>query len=366
MKVGFFSPLPPAATGVADYSAALITAMRRSGGGGDVIANAPGEVNLYHIGNNHLHREIHARALAEPGVIVLHDAVLQHFYLGTLHEASYISEFVYNYGEWSRGLAEDLWKNRARSASVTRYFEYPMLRRIAESAKAVVVHNPAAAAQVRKHAPSVRIEEIPHLFLNPPPVMPAETARLRSQLGLPPDALLAGVFGHLRESKRIQVILRVMERLWAEGINWRLLVQGDFASSDLERALATRLGDPRILRTGYLPEADFWRWASAADLCLNLRYPSASETSGIAISMMGIGKPVVFTAGAELDRIPENACLRIDSGPAEEEHLLGLLRWARQNPAALKAIGRKAAEHITEKHAPDQIAQRLWSVLKQV
>jgi glycosyltransferase involved in cell wall biosynthesis len=356
MKVGFFSPLPPAATGVADYSAALMAEMRKSG---EVVANASGDVNLYHIGNNHLHREIHARALAEPGVISLHDAVLHHFYLGTLDEGAYIEEFVYNYGEWSRGLAADLWKNRARSGSAARYFDYPMLRRIAESAKAIIVHNPAAAAQVRRDTPAARIEEIPHLFLRPPPVTPNPALLERG-------SLLAGVFGHLRESKRIPVILRAMQRLWAEGLNWRLLVQGDFASSDLERALAARINDPRILRTGYLPEADFWSWASAVDICLNLRYPSASETSGIAISMMGIGKPVLFTAGAELDRIPVNACLRVESGPAEEEHLTGLLRWAWQHPAELKAIGNRAAEHIQKNHAPDQIALRMWSLLKQV
>jgi len=31
LKVGFFSPLPPARTGVADYSAALLRALQRSG-----------------------------------------------------------------------------------------------------------------------------------------------------------------------------------------------------------------------------------------------------------------------------------------------------------------------------------------------
>ncbi len=363
MKVGFFSPLPPAATGVADYSAALIRAMRAYG---EVIENAPGDVNLYHIGNNHLHREIHARALAEPGAVMLHDAVLHHFYLGTLDEAAYLDEFVYNYGEWSRGMAGEFWRNRARSGSVARYFEYPMLRRVAERARVVVVHNPAAAAQVRRHAPGARVEEIPHLFLEPPPVSRGEALELRGKWGVPAGALVAGVFGHLRESKRLSAILRAMERLWAEGSPWWLVVQGAFASSDLERALAGRLKHPRIVRTGYLPEGEFWRWAAATDVCLNLRFPSASETSGIAISMMGVGKPVVFTAGPEIERIPENACLRVESGAAEEEHLTALLGWAAEHRPALQRIGANAAAHIKQNHDAHQVARRFWEILKQV
>ena len=39
-------------------------------------------------------------------------------------------------------LAENLWSERARSAADRRYFEYPMLRRIVERSRAVIVHNP--------------------------------------------------------------------------------------------------------------------------------------------------------------------------------------------------------------------------------
>src|SRR6266849_4867845 len=143
MKVGSFAPLPPARTGVADYAAVLLSALRRRG---TVEPDAPDcDVAMYHIGNNRLHREIYARALRRPGVAVLHDAVLQHFFLGTLTQDQYVEELVYNYGEWTRGLAGDLWKNRARSAADPRYFDYPMLKRLVSVSRTIVVHNPAAA-----------------------------------------------------------------------------------------------------------------------------------------------------------------------------------------------------------------------------
>ena len=95
MTVGFYSPLPPARTGVADYAAALLAELRRHGR----VEVAPRRcgVALYHLGNNALHAAIYRRALERPGVVVLHDAVLHHFLLGQLDASAYIEEFVFEH-----------------------------------------------------------------------------------------------------------------------------------------------------------------------------------------------------------------------------------------------------------------------------
>ena len=80
---------------------------------------------------------------------------------------AYVEEFVYNYGPWSRDLALELYRARASSGFDSRYFQYPMLRRVVERARATIVHNPAAAAIVRRHVPEARVIEIPHLFARP-------------------------------------------------------------------------------------------------------------------------------------------------------------------------------------------------------
>jgi glycosyltransferase involved in cell wall biosynthesis len=360
MTVGFFSPLPPAATGVADYSAALLRLLRAFGTV-DVSAEEC-DVALYHVGNNALHREIYRRALIRPGVVVLHDAVLQHLLLGTLTADQYVEEFVYNYGESSRAQGRQLWEQRARSGADARYFAHPMLKRIATASRAIIVHNPAAAALVHKHATQTPVVEIPHLFEPPGLPSPEETRRFRESLGIREQTLLIGTFGHQRETKRLSVLLRAFER--AGRIDARLLVTGDFVSRALESAVAPLLQHPRILRTGYLPEAELWRYAAATDLCINLRYPSAAETSGIAVRMMGIGKPVIFTAGDALDRIPENACLRVPVGSDEEEMLAGYISWLATNRSAAVEIGRRAAAHIGERHAPERVAREYWDVLR--
>ena len=361
MKVAYFAPLPPARTGVADYAAALLAALQSHG---TVEPHArQADVALYHLGNNQLHREIYQRALAEPGVVVLHDAVLHHFFLGSLNRAAYIDEFAYNYGAWHRALAEDLWRARAGSGFDRRYFDYPMLKRVAERSRAVVVHNPAAARMVRQHAPGADVIEIPHLFA--PPVLPpaSEVIRMRQTLGVATHEFLFGVFGYLREAKRLFAVLRAFARLRQTHSDARLLVAGPFVSSDLSRAAAPLLRGSGILRLPYLAERDFWRAALAVDACINLRYPAAGETSGIAIRLMGVAKPVLLTDTEENSRYPPAACLRIEPGLAEEDSLWHHMFLLTSMKECAGEIGLRASGHIVERHQAVQIAEQYWNTL---
>ena len=362
MTVGFFAPLPPARTGVADYAAALLAELHRHG----TVETAPDrcDVALYHLGNNAMHAAIYRRALERPGVVVLHDSVLHHFLLGQLDESGYLEEFVYNYGEWNRGLAHELWRGRAASGADSRYFEYGMLRRPAERALAVVVHNPAAADAVRRHAPAARIVEIPHLFQEPAALpTPAEVERYRQQLGVPAAAFLFGVFGYLRESKRLMTVLETFAELRREEPQAMLLVAGEFASSDLERATKPLLDAPGVIRLPYLGDHEFWQAASAVDACINLRDPGAGETSGIAIRLMGIGTPVMLTGGAETAGFPEDACIRIDRGPAERDSLLRHMILVTSIHGVPRAVGLRGAGHIRERHRVESIGKRFWDLL---
>ena len=366
MTVGFFSPLPPARTGVADHSAELLRALAASptGDGGEVRINArEADVPLYHLGNNPLHREIYGYAIDKPGVVVLHDAVMHHFFLGAESEQEYVAEFIYNYGHWSEDLARELWRRRSRSAADPEYFRYPMLKRVVERSRAVIVHNPRAAALVQEHVRGATVHEIPHLFARPELPAASEVIRYRARMGVAPHVFLAGVFGHLRESKRLLALLRAFRRA-RKSVEMALVVAGDFVSTDLARSAEPLLaGDPNIIRLGYLDEREFWLCASAVDACINLRYPMAGETSGIAIRLMGIGKTVLVSSGEETSRFPETACIRIDPGQAEEEMLVEYLVWLARCPHDAAAIGRRAAEYIGQQHSPQRVAELYWRAL---
>lgn len=353
--------MPPAHSGVADYAAALLGALRRHGK--VTVDAARADVWLYHLGNNQLHSGIYRRAIERPGVVVLHDAVLQHFFLGAFSEREYVEEFVYNYGEWHRDLARELWRDRAGSGLDQRYYAYPMLRRIAEVSRAVVVHNPAAARMVREHEPDARVIEIPHLFQAPEAASAKEILRFREWLGLGPRHFLFGVLGYLRESKRLMNVLRAFEVAHRARPDCALLVSGEFVSQDLARAAEPLLRAPGVLRLDHLAEPDFWLAASAIDACINLRYPAAGETSGISVRLMGLGKPVMMTESEETSRYPESACFRIATGAVEKTSLAEHVILAASSPRTAREIGRQAAEYIHRFHSLDRIADEYWKTL---
>jgi len=350
---GYYAPGPGSRSGVADYAETLLKALRQMG---------TWEPNVYHLGNNGLHQTIYARALETPGVAILHDAVLHHFLLGTLSREQYIEEFVYNYGEWRRHLAEELWEERTSSGIDPRYFEYPMLRRIAERSRAVAVHNPAAASMARAHGAS-KVFVIPHFFDPGNPPEGAAAAYFRQSIGVEQGATLFGIFGYLRETKRILPCIRAFRRLHAVRPATALLLAGDAVSPDLDRLLQTEAAHPGIHRLGYLGDHDFPVAANAIDCCLNLRYPGAGETSGIAVRMMGAGKPVIVTAGAENADLPPAACLRVESGIAEAGELFDHMVLVSEFPQIARQIGSAARQHILEHHALDVVARQYWQVL---
>jgi glycosyltransferase involved in cell wall biosynthesis len=360
VTIGYFSPLPPAQSGVADYAHDLLQELRRLG---TVVVNGDGDVNLYHLGNNQLHREIYAKALKRPGVAVIHDAVLQHFFLGSLNREQYIDEFVYNYGDWTRDLGARLWDQRASSAGNAEYFRYPMLRRIVETSLAVIVHNPGAAEMVRAHCANARLTEIPLMFAGAPPANPEEIRRARERYGAGPRTFLYGIFGHLRESKRILTVLRAFAEARTSAPDIGLLIAGGSVPSDLQRAMDPLLAQPGVVQTGFAPEREFWINAQAVDACINLRYPPAGESSSITVRLMGIAKPVIVTAGAETSRFPNSACLRVDSGTAEEPMLREFLVWLAHHRPDARQIGIRAMSHIQRHHSREHVAWEYWRAL---
>jgi len=114
----------------------------------------------------------------------------------------------------------------------------------------------------------------------------------------------------------------------------------------LERSLEPLLGSPGILRVGYTKERDFWRYAVAVDGCINLRYPAAGETSGIAIPADGHRQAGHRDRGLR-DRPVSGFCLPARRRRvAEEEMLAEYMVWLPRYPEDARAIGQRASAHI--------------------
>ncbi len=72
-----------------------------------------------------------------------------------------------------------------------------------------------------------------------------------------------------------------------------------------------------IITTGYVPDDEFSSYYAAADRIVNLRYPSAGETSGTLIRAFDAGKPVAVSGYAQFAEYPDSCVVKIPFGDDE-------------------------------------------------
>jgi glycosyltransferase involved in cell wall biosynthesis len=302
-----FTPLPPERTGVAHYSSMLLPALREHL---DVILpatrNPRPATRLYHLGNNPHHAWIYEEAMRTPGVIVLHDLVLHHLIVEmTLARGDvdgYIAALEANHGEvgaaWARGRAAGLHSEMGN-------FLLPASIEVAQRSTAVIVHNEWAAGRLRSFGVTTPIEVVPHPF---------EVPRFTEK---PHDGRVIGLFGFLTSAKRAEVVLAAFAAARKKDRNLKLLVVGEPAPN----IDAAQFAAEGITFTGYVDDAQFDGYYGAVDRLVNLRYPTAGETSGTLIRALAAGKPVAVSDYAQFAELPDDIVVKIPLGNGEVEAL---------------------------------------------
>ena len=138
----------------------------------------------------------------------------------------------------------------------------------------------------------------------------------------------------------------------------RHIVQEVNVATGLEEAL---------LLTGRLSLEDFVRHLAAADVILSLRFPSHGEISGALVRALGVGRPVLVTAGTPAaSEFPEGVVLPVDPGPSELDELVALLRELLSDAELRTLMGRLARGHVTRHHALEETVARLADFLRDV
>ena len=304
-----FTPLPPAKTGVAHYASMLIPALRQQ-----IDVEAVGEADLrpattdlriYQLGNNPHHEFVYREAMAHPGVVVLHDVVLHHLIVEmTLARGDvegYVTALRANHGAageaWARGRAAGLHSEMGN-------FLLPASIDVANRSRAVIVHNRYAAEVLRSHGVRAPIHVVPHPYLP----QPATQTRRRET-----NERVIGLFGFLNSSKRPEVVLEAFGQARARHPRLRLLVVGDPAPN----IDVTAFRSEGITFTGYVADEEFASHYAAVDRLVNLRYPTAGETSGTLIRAFEAGKPVAVSDYAQFADMANDCVVKIPLGEGE-------------------------------------------------
>jgi glycosyltransferase involved in cell wall biosynthesis len=247
-------------------------------------------------------------------------------------------------------LAYRIQKGRAEHPLYT----VPLNERVLDRSLGLIVHSRYAARQIQEVRPELPVAVVP---------APIRTAhgplRSRGELGCSEDALLFASVGQVLTIKQIALALEAFARLRADFPEARYAVIGDELKHDLDLQawLQQRgLGDV-VISTGYLPDIrDFVSWIAAADVVINLRYPTVGETSATALRGLAAGRPVIVSDHGWYAELPDEACVKV--APNDAEALYQSMRRLAESPALRQQIGRQAAEYVQREHSLAEAARR--------
>lgn len=368
-SLALVSPLPPAHSGIADYTAELapplarhyaITLVSAAPPEGPLAGRMPwmseqdfaaegGRFDrvLYQIGNNPLHVVALTALLPRiPGVVTLHEAALTD-----------LRNWMEARGEAAEALELRLVREEGYPALFTTRELSGSAGPLAEALGVVLHSGHARWLLENEYGPAAvtHAAVLPHLRQ---PIALLERDTARAALGLPARGLLVASFGLVTRQKLPERILAGFAALVRRDPEAQLAFVGgseDGVGSAI-LAEAGRLGLARQVRvTGRVPVEAYRRWLAAADLAVQLRRGSRGESSGAMKDGLMAGLPVIANRHGAIAELEEAGCWLIPE-PAELPDVTAAMLSLARDPAARLALGVAARAWAARELEPARIA----------
>ena len=387
LKLALLTPLPPAQTGVADYSAELIRALKSMA---DLVVFSDDvpttfvdvEVEetqrllarrdefdcvIYNIGNSPFHSSAAQLLEVLPGIVILHD-----FFLSSMIWHRSVSggrgETFREVLEREHGLSalathdDDDWAKE----SARRLF--PCSLSILKGAEAIVSHSRASKALASQHYRGTT--RAPWYVLPMPiarvEVSLSERAAARKRLGLSDECVLVVSLGFVADTK-LSVELAEACRIAAEKLNRPLVLRlvggcGDAKYRSLvESAIRGPENEATSVITGFVPPETYTDYLLGADLAVQLRRDSRGETSKAQLDCMAFGVPCIVNKHGALGEVPDDCAFSVPEFPSVDEISSAVITLVSDSDLA-RGFGARASAYVAEKHLPSRVALDLITV----
>jgi len=386
VKINLFSPLPPTRSEIARQTANLLPLLAQKA---EVVvwssepqwlpaaerhaavrhydpARPPwreisqADVTFYQMGNDpRYHHAIWRISQEHPGVVILHDLKLQHFFAGLvfhdlgLNRRQYLELVERHHGTSSRVLAESHLRGIIGTEELAE--NCPLTGGATENALMVIVHSESAQL-----SGDTCVQYLP-LGVGVPPGLRA--AR--------PDRAAEGavyritVFGFLGRNRQLPTVLRAFSN-FAQRDRFRLDVYGTMEGEEKIHQLVARLGlSDLVTLRGFVPEDQLDDALRQTDLVVNMRYPSMGEASASQLHCWQYALPALVTRTAWYETLPENTVAFVRPEYEAEDiqaHLAGFLA----EPEKYRELGRNGERHVKRNHSIEGYADSLLEVATRV
>ena len=384
MKLNWFSPLPPAKTDIAHYTTRVLPALSQLADvtlwtdqerwDADIEQYASvrnyrldrvgwadlnlADANIYQVGNNPLfHGAIWQISRLHAGVVVLHDFRLHHFFDGLYRVRwrdlnSYLAVMERYHGEEGRREAAESFRNDARNIQYMTE-RYPLTHLAIENALGVIVHTQESYDALAVGATwPIAYAPLPFAASWRP------TTRHKQKAAGPPYRLI--VFGYIGRNRRLDAVLKALAEL-PEKDQLYLDVYGSILDEEKQlRALIRSLDlKKHVTLHGFAPEAKLDEALAAAQLAINLRYPTMGEASGSQLRLWAHRLPSLVSRVGWYGSLAPDAVAFVRTDDNELADIKMHLQAFLANPEAFVAMGERGRKELEEKHAPEQYAKTI-------
>jgi glycosyltransferase involved in cell wall biosynthesis len=383
MRLNWFSPLPPAKTGIADYSFGILPELSsradvtlwtdRAGWDPrleeyatvrhyqpdriDWVELNRAELSFYNIGNNHLHHaSIWQVSRQSPGIVILHDVRLHDFFESLYRghwrdEAGYLAQIEKHYGEEGVQIATEFVSARHGDHDLMAQ-RFPMTGAVIENAVGAVVHTKEAFDEITAS------NRCP-VFYAPLPSAPIISSGATDERSLDTHRLI--IFGHIGRNRRLDAVLEALAQLPQRDL-FQLDIYGEIDDPKTLRQRIQTLNLKDVVRVhGYTPAAELDHALSIANLAINLRYPTMGEASASQLRIWEHALPSLVTRVGWYASLPEQAVAHIRP-EHEVSDIRSQLESFVQDPARFARMGAKGHEFVTTEHHPRTYVDTLLSL----
>ncbi len=384
LRLAYLSPLPPQTTGIADYSLELLPHLAEHV---DVEAFAPSPADpiedlplhrlrdfkpdicdlvVYQIGNSEEHHgAIFDLSLQHPGVVVMHEYMLHHLMrgltLGKGKTAAFGEEMRYAYGETGRRAVEQF----VDTGVPVDPWPFPLFERLVDHSLGVITHSDTVRQRILASRPTAEVSVVPHHLSIEGLESPDQARSWYAQHDIPRDAQVIGVFGFVTPQKRIDVVIEAFREIRDRYPKAYLVVVGaisGFYDIDDLRADAPA----RVVWTGRVEKVDLLRAMAGCDLAVNLRFPTGGETSGTAIRLLGLGKPLIASDIGWFSEVPDGCIARVPVGRGESESLVATLVALLEDRQLAQDMGDNAKARVELENSLTASARGYADMLERV
>lgn len=319
------------------------------------------DIAIYNLGDNYLlHGDIYKVSLHHPGIVVLHDTIMTHFFSGYyfLDQKSpqgFVEAMRLSHGPEGEAFAEAylegrLPRNIMHDPIVLRF---NMARAATQGAYGVVVHSDFArqTLEANADAPVRKIDfPTPHLdHLTAPGLDPAPDPDGRVRLL---------TFGVVNPNKMVGEIIAAIAQspTLRERVVYDVIGSGEAPIiAHLRSQIETHNLGEIVHLHGFQPDDVLHDYLRRADVIINLRNPHFGESSWSLLEALFAAKPTVVWAHGYYDEFPADVVAKV----AHHNDITPTLEALVSDPARRRTLGQRAQAYAAENFRSEAYAVEL-------